>query len=389
MLIPDSLPPLSPAEAGHSERMAGHLRSLISTGGGWLPFSRFMDAALYAPGLGYYMAGQARFGAGGDFVTAPEISPLFARCLATQVAELLARTGGGDIVEFGGGSGVLAAGLLQALAGIDALPRRYHIVEISAPLRARQQERIAQLPGLADRVEWLDGPPAATWQGVVLANEVIDAMPVERFRAAASGCEAIGVIAAGDGFDWQARPADAALASAVAGLGIFLSDGYVSEWRPMLPAWINAATETLQKGALVLIDYGLPRSQYYHASRDGGSLCAFYRHRRVEDVFARVGLQDLTAWVDFSAVADAAVASDLELAGFATQAHFLASLGIDRELAAALEGTNTREALTLSQGASMLLLPGEMGERFKVMALTRGIEGPLTGFSFRDLSASL
>jgi SAM-dependent MidA family methyltransferase len=348
-----------------------------------------MDAALYAPGLGYYMAGQARFGAGGDFVTAPEISPLFARCLATQVAELLARTGGGDIVEFGGGSGVLAAGLLQALAGIDALPRRYHIVEISAPLRARQQERIAQLPGLADRVEWLDGPPAATWQGVVLANEVIDAMPVERFRAAASGYEAIGVIAAGDGFDWQARPADAALASAVAGLGIFLSDGYVSEWRPMLPAWIKAATETLQKGALVLIDYGLPRSQYYHASRDGGSLCAFYRHRRVEDVFARVGLQDLTAWVDFSAVADAAVASDLELAGFATQAHFLASLGIDRELAAALEGTNTREALTLSQGASMLLLPGEMGERFKVMALTRGIEGPLTGFSFRDLSASL
>jgi len=389
MLITDSLPPLSPAEAGHSERMAGHLRSLISTGGGWLPFSRFMDAALYAPGLGYYMAGQARFGAGGDFVTAPEISPLFARCLATQVAELLARTGGGDIVEFGGGSGVLAAGLLQALAGIDALPRRYHIVEISAPLRARQQERIAQLPGLADRVEWLDGPPAATWQGVVLANEVIDAMPVERFRAAASGYEAIGVIAAGDGFDWQARPADAALASAVAGLGIFLSDGYVSEWRPMLPAWIKAATETLQKGALVLIDYGLPRSQYYHASRDGGSLCAFYRHRRVEDVFARVGLQDLTAWVDFSAVADAAVASDLELAGFATQAHFLASLGIDRELAAALEGTNTREALTLSQGASMLLLPGEMGERFKVMALTRGIEGPLTGFSFRDLSASL
>ena len=389
MLIPDSLPPLSPAEAGHSERMAGHLRSLISTGGGWLPFSRFMDAALYAPGLGYYMAGQARFGAGGDFVTAPEISPLFARCLATQVAELLARTGGGDIVEFGGGSGVLAAGLLQALAGIDALPRRYHIVEISAPLRARQQERIAQLPGLADRVEWLDGPPAATWQGVVLANEVIDAMPVERFRAAASGCEAIGVIAAGDGFDWQARPADAALASAVAGLGIFLSDGYVSEWRPMLPAWIKAATETLQKGALVLIDYGLPRSQYYHASRDGGSLCAFYRHRRVEDVFARVGLQDLTAWVDFSAVADAAVASGLKLAGFATQAHFLASLGIDRELAAALEGTNTREALTLSQGASMLLLPGEMGERFKVMALTRGIEGPLSGFSFRDLSASL
>jgi len=389
MLIPDSLPPLSPAEAEHSERVAGHLRSLIAAGGGWLPFSRFMDAALYAPGLGYYMAGQARFGADGDFVTAPEISPLFARCLATQVAELLERSGGGDLVEYGAGSGALAACLLPAMAGIDALPRRYRIVEISAPLRARQQERIAQLPGLADRVEWLDGPPAVTWQGVALANEVLDAMPVDRFRAARNGCEAIGVVAAGEGFAWQSRPADAALAHAVAALGMALADGYVSELRPMLPAWIGAATVTLGKGALLLIDYGLPRSQYYHASRDGGSLCAFYRHRRVDDVFGRVGLQDLTAWVDFTAVADAAAVAGLEVAGFATQAHFLASLGIDRELAASLEGTNTREALMLSQGASMLLLPGEMGERFKVMAVTRGIEGTLTGFNFRDLSASL
>lgn len=389
MLMPDSLPPLSPAEAAHSELVAAHLRSLIAAGGGWLPFSRFMDAVLYAPGLGYYMAGQTRFGTGGDFVTAPEISPLFARCLATQVAEILERAGGGDLVEYGAGSGALAAGLLEALAGIDALPRRYRIVEISAPLRAQQQARIAQLPGLAGRVEWLDGPPAKTWQGAALANEVLDAMPVDRFRATRNGCEAIGVVAAGQGFDWQSRPADAALANAVTGLNLALPDGYVSEWRPMLPAWIDAATATLGKGALLLIDYGLPRSQNYHASRDGGSLCAFYRHRRVDDVFARVGLQDLTAWVDFTAVAEAATATGLEVAGFATQAHFLASLGIDRELAAALEGTNTREALALSQGASMLLLPGEMGERFKVMALTRDIDGTLTGFSFRDLSASL
>ncbi len=389
MLIPDSLPPLSPAEAGHSERVAGHLHSLIATCGGWLPFSRFMDAALYAPGLGYYMAGQARFGAGGDFVTAPEISPLFARCLATQVAELLERAGGGDLVEYGAGSGALAADLLRALAGIDALPRRYRIVEISAPLRARQRARIAQFPELVRRVEWLDGPPATSWQGVALANEVLDALPVDCFRAGRSGCEAIGVAAAGAGFDWQSRPADAALAHAVAALGIALADGYVSELRPMLPGWIEAATVTLGKGALLLIDYGLPRSQYYHSSRDGGSLCAFYRHRRVDDVFGRVGLQDLTAWVDFTAVADAAAATGLEVAGFATQAHFLASLGIDRELAAALGAANAREGLALSQGASMLLLPGEMGERFKVMALTRGIEGTLTGFSFRDLSASL
>lgn len=389
MLIRDSLPPLSPAEAAHCERVAGHLRWLITGGGGWLPFSGFMDAALYAPGLGYYMAGQSRIGAGGDFVTAPEVSPLFARCLAIQVAELLERTGGGDLVEYGAGTGALAAGLLQALAELDVLPRRYRIVEISAPLRVRQRTRIAELAGLAERVEWLDAPPAMTWQGVALANEVLDAMPVDRFRAGLSGCEAIGVVAAGGRFDWQSRPADAALANAVASLGVSLPVGYVSELRPMLPAWIGAATATLGKGALLLIDYGLPRSQYYHVSRDGGSLCGFYRHRRVEDVFARVGLQDLTAWVDFTAVADAAMTCGLQLAGFATQAHFLAALGIDRELAAALAGANTRGRLELSQGASMLLLPGEMGERFKVMALIRGIEDTLSGFGFRDLSASL
>lgn len=389
MLMPDSLPPLSPAEAAHSDRVAAHLRGLIAVSGGWLPFSRFMDAALYAPGLGYYMAGQTRFGAGGDFMTAPEISPLFARCLATQVAEILERAGNGDLVEYGAGSGALAAGLLQALAGIDALPRRYRIVEISAPLRAQQQSRIAGLPDLAGRVEWLDEPPATAWQGVAIANEVLDALPVDRFRASRNGCEAVVVVTAGQGFTWRLRQADASLATAVAGLDMALADGYVSELRPMLPGWIDIATATLEKGVLLLIDYGLPRSQYYHASRDGGSLCAFYRHRRVDDVFARPGLQDLTAWVDFSAVANAAAAAGLEVAGFATQAHFLASLGIDRELAAALGAANVHDALALSQGASMLLLPGEMGERFKVMALSRGIEVTLSGFSFRDLSSSL
>ena len=389
MLMPDSLPPLGPVETAHSERVAGHLRSLIAAGGGWVPFSQFMHAALYAPGLGYYMAGQARFGAAGDFITAPGISPLFARCLATQVAEALARADGGDIVEYGAGDGALTAGLLQALADKDLLPRRYRIVEISAPLRARQRARLEKLPGLAERVEWLDGPPAVAWQGVALANEVLDAMPVDRFRLRGEDCEAIGVVVADEGFGWQSRPADAQLANAVAGLKLELPDGYLSEWRPMLPAWIDAAASTMRHGTLLLIDYGLPRSQYYHASRNGGSLCAFFRHRRVEDVFARAGLQDLTAWVDFTAVAEAAMACGLEVAGFATQAHFLASLGIDRELAAALENASTREALALSRGAATLLLPGEMGERFKVMALTRGIEGALTGFSFRDLSASL
>jgi SAM-dependent MidA family methyltransferase len=393
MLSSRSLPALSPDEAAHGARVAQHLRALIAASGGWLSFSQFMEAALYAPGLGYYMAGQARFGAGGDFITAPELSPLFARCLATQLAELLERAGGGDIVEFGAGSGVLAADLLRALAGRRALPRRYRIVEVSAALREEQRARLQPMSSLGTSIDWLDGPPSSDWDGIALANELLDALPVDRFRVSETGSDSLGVAASATGFDWQPRPADGALAAAVAKLAAALPaplpPGYVSEWRPMLPGWIAAATATLRRGALLVIDYGLPRAQYYHVSRDGGTLCGFFRHRRVDDVLVRAGLQDLTAWVDFSAVADAARACGLQVAGFATQAHFLAALGIDRELAAAAAAADTRQRLALNQGASTLLLPGEMGERFKVMALTRGVDGPFTGFAFRDLSASL
>ncbi len=393
MLTAAALPPLSPDESDHSARVAAHLRALIAEAGGWLPFSRFMNAALYAPGLGYYMAGGRRFGAGGDFVTAPELSPLLARCLAAPVAELLGRIDGGEIVEFGAGSGKLAVDLLQAPALRNALPRRYRIVEVSALLRAEQRARFAGIPAIAERVEWLDAPPAEDWQGALVANEVIDALPVERFRVADAGCEVFGVIADGRDFAWQVRPAEAPFAALVEAmmtrLPAPLPAGYVSELRPMLPAWLAAATGWLARGATIAIDYGLPRAQYYHASRDGGTLCGFYRHRRVEDVLARPGLQDLTAWVDFSALADAAATGGLAIAGFATQAHFLAAAGIDRELAALMENASERERYALVQSAEMLMLPGEMGERFKVMALTRGIANQLTGFGFRDLSASL
>lgn len=394
MLIRRDPPELTPEEAAHSTRVARHLHGLIRAAGGWLPFSRFMEAALYAPGLGYYMAGAARFGVGGDFVTAPELTPLFARCLARQLAEILARIGDGDIVEYGAGSGRLAADLLPALVAAGQTPRRYRIVEVSAALRAEQQAGLeAHAPALAGGVEWLDGPPDAAWQGVVLANEVMDALPVERFQVAGADCAALGVIATDQGFAWQARPADPALATAVAAIAAALPEpwpqGFVSELRPMLPAWVKTVTGALERGALLAIDYGLPRRQYYHASRDGGTLCGFFRHHRIDDVFARIGLQDLTAWVDFTAVADAAAASGLAVAGFTTQAHFLAALGIDHEVAAALAGAGPRERHELTQAVAMLMLPGEMGERFKVIALARGLREPLTGFGFRDLAASL
>jgi SAM-dependent MidA family methyltransferase len=380
-------------EGAHDEQVAARLRGIITRAGGWIPFSHYMQLVLDEPGLGYYATGRVEFGQDGDFVTAPELSPLFARCLARQVAEVLERTGGGEVVEYGAGSGRMALDLLQALEQQGALPERYRIVEVSAPLRARQQALLRQSPALAERVEWSEAPPAARWRGVAIANEVVDALPVDRFRIATGGCEALGVVIAGRGFRLEPRPADAALAAAVAEirqrLPHALPDGFVSEWCPSLPAWIAAAIGALERGVFLVADYGLPRSHYYHPSRDGGTLAGFHRHRRTEDPMTRAGLQDLTAWVDFSALAEAAGAAGFTIAGFTTQAHALAALGVDRELAQLQRGADERGRYRLAQSAQTLMLPGEMGERFKLMALGRGVDGPLAAFQFRDFSSSL
>ena len=396
MLTAAPLPPPTAEEAAQVARVAAALRAEIASAGGWLPFSQFMATALYAPGLGYYVTPRPIFGADGDFVTAPELSPLFAACVGQGLADLLARTDGGDVVEFGAGSGRLAADVFAALLRRGAPLARYRIVEPSPVLAARQREYLARSPATADhldRFEWLAAPPREPWQGVAFANEVVDALPVDRFRVRAGGCEAIGVIAATEGFALAPRPAGAALADAVEQLQRRLPspmpEGFVSELRLGQREWLAAASASLTRGALLLVDYGLPRAQYYHPSREGGTLCAFRQHRRVEDVLAHPGIQDLTAWVDFSALADDANASGLELGGFATQAHYLLSAGIERELAGLVEAAGEREGRALRQSAATLLLPGEMGERFKVMALTREIRGPFDGFGFRDLSASL
>jgi SAM-dependent MidA family methyltransferase len=393
VLTPDGLPPLEPEEARRSAELAARIRGRIAAQGGWLPFSEFMQAALYEPELGYYMAGGAIFGGVGDFVTAPELSPLFAGCLAGAVDALLAAADGDDVVEFGAGSGRLAAELVAALARRGRAPRRYRIVEPSGPLRDRQRSLLERAPRGMTAFEWLDAPPPGAWAGVAIANEVVDALPVDRFRVTREGCEAIGV-AAGDGaFRWRARTASPELASAVAALQqhlpAALPAGYESELRLGEAEWLQEATATLTRGALLVIDYGLPRVHYYHASRDGGTLCGFRRHRRVEDPLAAPGAQDLTAWVDFSLLADEARGAGLELAAFATQAHFLLETGIDQELARLVEAAPEGERAAHRQVAATLLLPGEMGERFKVMALARGIRGPFHGFGFRDLGASL
>jgi SAM-dependent MidA family methyltransferase len=390
------LPEPAAGEAEQSARLARHIRDLAGEAGGWLPFSQFMQAALYAPGLGYYMGERPIFGAAGDFVTAPEMSPLFARCLASSVASLLAEAGDADILELGAGSGLLASQLCAALDSRGAPPRRYRIVEPSPSLAERQRRFLARSPataGLLDRFEWLDAPPRDPWRGVALANEVIDALPVDRFRVTRDGCEALGVVARGESFAWEARAANAALAGAVEALQAVLPEpmppGYVSEVRPGQAQWLHDATAHLARGAMLVSDYGLPRAQYYHASRDGGTLCAFRRHRRIDDVLAWPGAQDLTAWVDYSALADQASGLGLRVAGFATQAHFLLSAGVERELAELSSGLDERERVAQRQAAAMLLLPGEMGERFKLMAVTRGLDRPVAGFGFRDLAGSL
>jgi SAM-dependent MidA family methyltransferase len=396
VLSPGDPLPLGAEEGAISAALAERIAARAGGRGGWLPFSEFMAAALYEPGLGYYMTDRPIFGAAGDYMTAPEMSPLFTRCLAIGVVDLFTKAGRGDIVEFGAGSGTMAAELVATLARFKMPPHRYRIVEPSPILAGRQRRRLERSPGAAgliDRFEWLDSPPAEDWQGVVIANEVLDALPVDRFRISGRGCEAIGVVPTGDGFEWQAKPAEAPLAEAVEALQrllpVAMPDGFFSELRPGQGEWIRSATERLVKGAMLLTDYGLPRAQYYHPSRDGGTLCGFRRHRRMADVLAMPGAQDLTAWVDYSALADSAHGCGLEVAGFATQAHWLLSVGIERELARLVEVLDERARVAERQAAATLLLPGEMGERFKVMALTRGITGPFAGFGFRDLTASL
>lgn len=383
------LPEPDAAAREHSGRLAQLIGARLAAAGGWLDFADYMDLALYAPGLGYYSAGSAKFGAAGDFVTAPEISPLFARCLARAIAPLLRGRAAASLLELGAGSGALAAELIPALLRLGAAPARYLILEVSADLRERQ--RALLLPALRQDwpvLEWLDRLPDAPLDGVMIANEVADALPVSRFTIGNGTVQALGVGATADGFGWAARPAPpdlaARLSTLLPGGSSAFAEGYRSEISPRLPGWIAALAATLGEGALVLCDYGMARHEYYHPQRSQGTLSCHYRHRMHDDPFFLPGLQDITAWVDFTAVAEAAQAQGLTVAGYATQAHFLLDAGLDLELA----GDGAAVPLQLAQQARTLLLPGEMGERFKVMALTRGAAA-LRGFGFRDLRHSL
>jgi SAM-dependent MidA family methyltransferase len=384
-----TLPSLTAAERAHSERLNSMIRDALQRAGGWLNFERFMELALYAPGLGYYSAGAHKLGAGGDFTTAPEISPFFSRCLANQCAAVLSELRTGDILELGAGSGVMAADMLLQLQALDALPERYCILEVSADLRARQRLLLqARVPHLFHKLHWLDELPI-DFVGIMVANEVLDALPVQRFRIAQGLVQALGVAGDDQHFYWQAQPADEQLKQVVQGIsantGQRFAEGYCSEVNLRLTPWIHSLATCLQRGALLFIDYGLPQAQYYNAERAQGTLACFFQHRMHDNPFTHIGLQDITAWVDFTAVAEAGLQAGLELRGFATQAHFLLGAGLDRLASESADSLTDTQRWQRSQQIQKLTLPTEMGESFKVMAFGKKCDAQLSGFAFRDL----
>ena len=367
----------------HSLRLVSKIHDMISAAGGSIAFEQFMQAALYQPGLGYYRAGTQKFGAQGDFTTAPEQSGLFAECLARFVMQTPMA---GLLLEVGAGSGLLAARLLNALAAQGCLPEKYFILELSAELRARQQATLAEhAPDYLERVQWLDDLPD-NFSGVVLANELLDAMPVRRFRLRngqvfeqhVAWCD--GVLCCRD-----VPAADVRLLDRIATLreqsSIAEAGDYLSEVNFMAEDWLRTLGNKLDRAVVLLIDYGYPRSAYYHAQRSGGTLMCHYRHHAHPDPLILVGLQDITAHIDFTAMADAALAAGMQVNGFTTQAHFLMNLGL-LDLAPAQDDY---QQVKRNSEIKQLTLPNQMGEQFKVMALSKNCDAPVPGFATHDL----
>ncbi|HHQ15081.1 MAG TPA: hypothetical protein ENK16_08620 [Chromatiales bacterium] len=383
------LPAPSPEALEVSHRLVERLRRRIESGGGWIDFSDYMKAVLYEPGLGYYSAGAQKFGAAGDFVTAPEISPLFARCIARAIAPVFERLAGSCVLELGAGTGALAAELLVALQRLGCLPDEYRVLEPSADLRERQRETLqTQVPELAARVRWLDRLPDAGFRGVILANEVLDALPVSRFRLTQGRAEALGVGLRGDRFASEPRRVTSQTARLLdERLPAGLPDHFVSEYCPSLPAWVGQLAGLLERGLVLFADYGLPRREYYHPARASGTLVCHYRHRVHHDPFLWPGCQDISAWVDFTAVAQAGIDAGLDLAGYTTQAHFLIANGIETE-AAALAGESDADQIAQASALRQLLLPGEMGEHFKLIAMSRALPPGIVNIG-HDLSHRL
>jgi SAM-dependent MidA family methyltransferase len=353
---------------------------------GWISFARYMETALYEPGLGYYVAGTVKLGYEGDFVTAPEISPLFGQALAGQVAEIIS-DGGGEVLELGAGSGALAVSMLEELQARNRLPERYRILEVSPELRQRQRRLLLKrLPGLAERLEWITTLPQR-FIGVVVANEVLDALPVHLLSWRGEGVYERGVTWKGEGFAWEDhRLAPGTLRDAAAQLQI--EAPYHCELSMAVPALVRTLAGVVERGVLLCVDYGFGRRELYHPQRNGGTLMCHYRHRAHDAPFFLPGLQDITAHVDFTSVAEAGMEAGLQLLGYTTQAQFLVNCGI-ADLLARTPAGQAAAYLPLAAGVQKLVSPAEMGELFKVIALGRGVQPPLAGFKSGDKSRLL
>lgn len=381
----ETLPTPDAAALAHSQTLCAHIRDQIRTAGGWIPFSAFMQQALYTPGLGYYSGGAAKFGAGGDFVTAPTLTPLFGQTLARQIRPLLPSCGG-RVYEFGAGNGALAATLLQALD--EEGLQEYCIVEVSAELAGRQRQSIAEhAPQAAAKLRHLERLPEKL-TGIIIGNEVLDAMPVAVIRYQDGAYQQMGVAVDKGTFQWQPRPLHDARLQALAAEYLPAIEGYTSEIHPQQQAFLRTLADTLERGAVIMADYGFDAAQFYHPQRRQGTLIGHYRHHVVHDVFFHPGLTDLTAHVNFTALAATGADCGLDLIGYATQANFLLNLGITDLLA---QYGDPAQAAYIRQAAAcqLLLSPQEMGELFKVMAWGRGVDVDWAGFAVGDICHKL
>ena len=380
-----ALPEPTPDARAHSDRVAEHIRGEIASRGGWISFARYMELALYSPGLGYYSAGARKLGKAGDFVTAPEMSPLYGQTLARQVLQIM-QGGFAEVLEVGAGSGALAATLLEELERSGSAPRSYLILELSADLRERSRDTLAaRVPHLLERVAWLNRLPPA-FSGVVLGNEVLDAMPVHVVRVNAGKIEEGGVGVRSERLDWSWRTASGELLEAASALR--LPEGFRTEIGLAARGFVRTLAGVLEKGVALFVDYGFPRMEYYHAQRRDGTLMCHYRHHAHADPFFLPGLQDVTSHVDFSAIAAAAREGGLELAGYTSQAQFLVNCGIT-EVMSRTSSEDRAKFLPLANQANRLMSPAEMGELFKVVALSRGFSAPLVGFAEGDRRQAL
>ena len=365
--------PQPPLElTAHSNRLRALIRDEIAASGGAIGFDRYFELCQYAPGLGYYSAGLSKFGAGGDFVTAPGLGDVFARCIALTLVPMLSEMPEASILEVGCGTGAMAADILRALKDLNALPKHYWLLERSADLRQRQRETLAkQVPELLGLVDWLDAPPSMPWHGIVLGNEIVDALPTQRFEISADGACELCVCNAGSGFDYRlGAPLSGILTRLGPDLLAALPLGYRSEIQPQLDSWLAGLTAAMQQGLVLLFDYGYPRHEFYLPERSAGTLVCHYQQRMFDAPFWYPGLVDLSSSVEFTALAEAGAGCGLSLAAYMSQADFL----IHGALAQVLENLNTvseRTRLTLTRQVRMLTLPSEMGERIKLMAFAR------------------